>query len=1213
MSNVTTRSVIYTQDPDKPNNPRAKIPTAQVVSTLNSNNGNISVQVISDRGVILHSGTSSSVVKEIKQYGYDKEDPEKYGKILETVERNQTSLTTEYQKIVAETKAEARAEAQESAAQEQTQIAQGVENRRQQTDGVNGQTPSLPPQTSATILTVSTPTGPVAAERVVSVLDRNTGQINTQVISPEGVIVHSGSPQQVASEVSRTSESPNKDQILSAVQKQDSNLTQSYQKQTSAATVQQAQENTGQTPDKQPVGAEAAAKIEKGNQPPAETPAPSTVTTSPPAPAQTTPPAQQPTVGNNEDRAPTEQETRRDPTAQQNQTPRAAIPGESNPLDNYASYTYNFILAALDPKEEYNKMVSDPTYKYQLKNVLIASGARNDKINYPRDPRFLAEFFIDDVKFDTIVGLNARNKSSNALALSFTIREPYGVTFFDRLYELSLANPKYRNYIEIPYLLIIEFVGYTDDGRPVKLANDTKYIPIKLIYSSLKVTGAGSEYQCQAVPFNQMSQMANEHGSTPVNVQVTAKNVAEFFAELQGDSITTQYQNDRSEARSRIASIENVDAFDVFADKPVTQEDIRKAQGQIEGDFRKKYYNAKSYPQALDAFQRLIVEDKKAEHKNIYRFVIDPKIGESTLYTPAKTPSNRQQFNNDTRTGANEGNKEIGEGAIFNINGGTSVIDVINTVMRNSSFIRNQIVGSESAEKELARGSDAAKIAEAGKKPINWFKITSVVKLLDYDEQRNTFAKEIIFYIDPYTVYNTRSPLVPKSFPNNWVQEYNYIFTGDNRSILDLDLKFDTLFNVLATVNPNKWKAMNFGPASPGDTEVDYNTSSAKSFMPTKFVPQAGNVPDQIGNNSSETATNIKVGDLYNTILSSSAADMIQVDLTIVGDPRYIKQDDVLYNSSNSSEIKTNLSTRNNSYVFDYEERYVRLKFKTPTDYDPVTGLLSKTNYTVSRFSGLYRIIRVENSFSKGKFTQVLQLVRLANQPDDYPAEDNKKQDGRTSPTASADIWGGVDPFGGLTVPPDQRNADIWRGVDPFGGLNKPVDYLAEYNALQADKASSPSLDQLYPPIGSPETLPTTFSVVEDIDQGDGTYALWDNKTGTYAQRGLSKQDAETSAKSFNISSRDEFNKPTGVTDQDKLMALRLSQESGQTINPSVLAAQRKAALQAEVEFQANQQSIRNEIAQQRLDGINFFADLDRGLQEDRRRAGKPLPNRDDF
>lgn len=1182
MSNVTTRSTVYIQDPEKPNNPRAKVPAAQVISVLNSNNGNISVQVIGERGEILHSGTSNQVVNEIKQYGYDKTEPEKYGKILQTVERDQTSLKTEYQKIVADTQAQARAETQ---------------NDVQPTGDTP--TPSVNAITNTTSFTVPNSRPPQPAETVRSTLDLNNGTVNTQVVGPDGQILYQGNTSEVVGQIRNSSDyaanRENNEKIVGALERQQNNLDRQYQKYSQSKTAKEAQDSTGEPNGTAPVDATSKANIEKANTTTTETPAPASPAQATPVSPTSQPAAQvqQPTVANTEDQANPKTVS---PAAQQadNQDQRQRSPGiqleRINPLDRFASYTYNFVLAALDPKEEYNKMVSEPDYNYKPKHVLIASGAKKDSNNYPRAPGFNAEFYIDDVKFDTIVGLNARSKSGNVLKIDFTIREPYGVTLFDRLYELTFFFKNFRNYIEIPYLLIIEFVGYDDDGTPVKLLDQTKYIPIKLLYANLKVTGAGSEYQCQAVPYNQLSQMAGEHGSTPVNVQVTAKTVGEFFADITDTTLQVEYSKDQREAKAQIAAVEATAAFDVFADKPVTQEDIRKKQSQIESDFRKKYYNVKSYPQALDAFQELMKQDKKLKHKNIFRFIFAPQLADSVLYSPKKISSNRESFGNDKKVNTNTAAVDLSGQAIFNINGGTSIADVINMVMRNSDYIRSQVENKTA----LDGNKGAQEVADENKKPLNWWKITTVVKLLEYDEQKNTFAKEITYYIDPYIVYNTKSPTVPKSFPNNWLQEYKYIFTGDNRSILDLDLKFDALFFTLTTVNPTKWKLMNYGVAADEDIEVDFSKPALRSFMPSKFVGQSANMPEQVGNLSNETATGIAVSDLYDTILTNAAGDMISVDLTIIGDPRYIKQDDVFYNTGNSQGIKENLLSKNNSVIFDYEERYVKLIFNTPTDYDPETGLLDngKQSYMTSRFSGLYRIIRIENTFSRGKFTQVLQLVRLYDQKQlDIPP--NRETDNQIRSTT-------------ITPPavtgPAQRTEP--GAIKPSGTVDE-IDIVEREimigNMFDADTVPDAKPE---PIIAQPQQLtnrPVTYSVVEDIDQGNGTYALWDNNTGTYAQRGLTKQDAEISAKSFAESSRAQFDKVNGVTDQDRLIALRLTEGTNGrvVVKPEDLAKQRKLALQAEAAFQAGQTNIQNEIEQQRIDGINFFRDLNKGIRED--------------
>jgi hypothetical protein len=72
--------------------------------------------------------------------------------------------------------------------------------------------------------------------------------------------------------------------------------------------------------------------------------------------------------------------------------------------------------------------------------------------------------------------------------------------------------------------------------------------------------------------------------------------------------------------------------------------------------------------------------------------------------------------------------------------------------------------------------------------------------------------------------------------------------------------------------------------------------------------------------------------------------------------------------------------------VFDAEQVFVGLNVKNAVDIDDSTGivnkqvLLSNGRYTNGAFSGVYKITMVRSEFSKGKFEQTLDLIRM---PDD--------------------------------------------------------------------------------------------------------------------------------------------------------------------------------------------------------------------------------------
>jgi hypothetical protein len=113
---------------------------------------------------------------------------------------------------------------------------------------------------------------------------------------------------------------------------------------------------------------------------------------------------------------------------------------------------------------------------------------------------------------------------------------------------------------------------------------------------------------------------------------------------------------------------------------------------------------------------------------------------------------------------------------------------------------------------------------------------------------------------------------------------------------------------------------------------------------------------------------------------------MLNVKLNIIGDPDFIKQDDILFNpgSTPADSSSQYLNGNSGSLTMDTGEIFCQLTFNTPVDIDEQTGLLRKNSkYYVSNFSGTYKIITVESELRGGKFTQTLDLIRVQNLPGD--------------------------------------------------------------------------------------------------------------------------------------------------------------------------------------------------------------------------------------
>jgi hypothetical protein len=115
--------------------------------------------------------------------------------------------------------------------------------------------------------------------------------------------------------------------------------------------------------------------------------------------------------------------------------------------------------------------------------------------------------------------------------------------------------------------------------------------------------------------------------------------------------------------------------------------------------------------------------------------------------------------------------------------------------------------------------------------------------------------------------------------------------------------------------------------------------------------------------------------DLSNSLTQKAAGDMINVKLKIIGDPEFIKQDDIFY--AQTAATPTGVKTPNGSLWMDKNELYVYLNFQSPTDYDETTGLARPKEGLLSSYTGVYKIVTIDNTFNRGKFEQTLDLVRL--------------------------------------------------------------------------------------------------------------------------------------------------------------------------------------------------------------------------------------------
>jgi len=682
-----------------------------------------------------------------------------------------------------------------------------------------------------------------------------------------------------------------------------------------------------------------------------------------------------------------------------------------NPLHRYATYTYGITLHLLSA-QSYNDMSNGKAWLPGAK-TLISSAGRYGSKTFKRPAQFADDFYFDGLTMQTIIGLSAQGKSSNVIDISFNLIEPYGLTLLNRLLEMAVEL-QIPNYLANPYVLQIDFFGNDEAGDIVHpIPNLTKYVPIKLIDMKMKVGTTGTNYACRAIPYNHEA-FSQVIAATPANFEITAKTVQDFF-QNDADEANLTEQATRNAQRQKDIQTEQyrinpnngpVDPRTVAT----SQEIIKNKQAALA-----KPYEVKSFNGAYNAYQQFLVDNKSVEHPTKIKFEIDPEIAKSLIvYEKKNSSSNTAMTNTDSgkevskavaanntgsgRNSASASGMDLTKEK-FNVNAGTSILDVINMVMRGSTYITDQI-------------KDQNKVDSDGN-PMKWFKVIPHVLLKDFDFIRNQFSHEVTFKIIAYTAHNGKHPLAPISTDEQIQQdlrkEYSYIYTGHNNDIIDFAIDFDALYFTAVNVFSKNLESLSDAQNAEDGSSSGNTGSGVKSYLSELSKQRTDNVqPNQtqiitgdqrnVGFNAGQNSSVQIAADVMQSLYSTPRGEMLNAKLKIIGDPDFIKQDDVYLSPGNSNyPALEETHTPSGSILTDRGDIFARINFKTPVDIDPASGgLRTDQKYLNSNFSGIYKIIKVSSEFRGGRFEQNIETIRY---PD--PPVDPKKAKANTERTDS--------------------------------------------------------------------------------------------------------------------------------------------------------------------------------------------------------------------
>jgi len=655
-----------------------------------------------------------------------------------------------------------------------------------------------------------------------------------------------------------------------------------------------------------------------------------------------------------------------------------------NALHQFASYTSLFTLSALSQAdlEDTTTLLNSKPHDIILRSSGIgptensqrAPLSAEDKKIIDKNERLKGaveksrstlsanrDLYIRNVTMNSIPGLNEKRRLTSVTQISMEIVEPAGITLLERIRGAAINNG-YLDHLDAPFLLTIDFKGFDEQGRPASAKdsqNMKRLIPVKLVDMQMDVTQAGTVYTVKAIPYNEFAYVNRyNYPRTAGTLSPDGKRLSDVFKTLEA------LLNKQNEDEKDTGLVEKPDIYSItFAGK---------STADIKGASDKNY-----------------IEDT---------FITTENLEQQGMATQGVTGT--------------DGGFYVASGTeippdYMKINSSNAITKILEEIMKghpaysDKKFDQWKSKVTKTLNVAQFKGGAQEVLDQAQDFYFDYFKIrASVVPVKgDFDNIRATNRKKINFHVEPYKVhaYSLAIPGVStgQNFKNFVFKTYNYIFTGDNVDVMDVNINYKVAYFQSRlkdfeatdlrknTIEDASDKATGGTSATEHNTDGNLLLKSEVSNAKGEGTGKTGGTPTQL--------------DSFLDSLTHPLADMVNVRMEILGDPAWISQSQFIpLNAKNFARGAGTASDpdigywRQNKdriwnsdlgcYNTDVAEPIIMLNFRMPTDLNDQTGIYELQADQSAEFSGLYRVVQVEHNFTDGKYTNVLNLTRFNNQ-----------------------------------------------------------------------------------------------------------------------------------------------------------------------------------------------------------------------------------------
>lgn len=670
-----------------------------------------------------------------------------------------------------------------------------------------------------------------------------------------------------------------------------------------------------------------------------------------------------------------------------------------NILHNFSTFNTIVSLSVLTPNE-----INSPDSTYKVRNpqyLILRSGGSNQKVTtYYEDVLGIKlEYFIDNINIESLIMPNNQTANSNATSITFDVVEPYSMGLFLQTIAIAAKEAyggEYVNYLDTPYLLSFEFVGYDDNGYPISINDNlTRHYPIQLTNMEFDVDATGSRYAIEAIPWNE-SAFFDQIARTNSDITITGATVAQLLQDgpyslsrVLNNNLQRMTSNGQEIEADNIAIIfpssitsKDNDVILSGSEYNATQDPNNSVSGTVIGGFQTGVINSGAGATTLDGSVIDYISSQQEDGDfELARYLGLNEIGNSPIITgfaedgTSPMPSEQSTFSNDVYVRTNVTIDE--QNRTFTYAQNTRITKIIEDVIISSQWGQN-LYNSTPDDEGF----------------VNWFKIQSKVLVSSNKDQANQtgrFSRNYIYEVVPYKIHGSHIQLTTDSGVNYnnlgqaVAKEYNYIFTGENTDILNFDIKFNSAF----------FLGLNSDTGNLSSSHATGGTQDNAATIPEVYnqVPLGDGVSNPGGiaktgitltDSSSGTGgssidnNKIRAARRFHDLIVNSDIDLLELDLEIFGDPYFMADSGMGNYNSQSAGL---FLTQDGTIDYQRSEVAVLVNFRTPVDYlgntmaFPEDGTLA-----IDAFSGLYRVLTLTNTVNNGRFTQRLQLLRYRNQ-----------------------------------------------------------------------------------------------------------------------------------------------------------------------------------------------------------------------------------------